>query len=491
MNRKTICVLLLLAAMLLTAFAGCGKSTEPDPGTSAPTDTAGPGQTTDAAPEVTTAAEFVYEGPLKKYDNEEFRIVTWTGTDEWVLEADVNTTILDSKTFYHLTAVEAETGVLFEIAQELSGGYGAHESFIAKMALLEGSDDIDLICQYSLAAIYGALQGIYVDLSELPAIRWDAPYWSNDFVTTNTFNGHIYYCTGEMTRTTIYKMFLMTFNYDLAARFAIGDVHAMVEDGEWTIARLHELSQNVYEDLNANEKVDAGDLYGLVCSEYNSLDAFQAACNLVGIVHNDFGELEVNPDFYGEYGSDVVDRLRRLFHQNDGAYCHTKINPVYDAMMEGKALFQAVYSEQLINNLQPSGINYGILPMPKYNEEQTNYHTCLGMTYSIFSVPRHANDKEMSAVVIDALAHDGYESLTPYIFQTSLKSRYAKTDIDAEMFDYLRDGVIYNPERLLDTVDMFALVRRSVRDNESLTTYYAEKVDQIEAELSNVNFAFS
>ena len=474
-------LLILLLSTLLSAFAACGGGKKPT--VESQTETQGGGNP--------KSNDDPYTPPAVKYNNEEFRIYTWTGTDEWVLKTDVSSTILDSKTYYHLMNVEAETGVVFTIAQEVPGGYGRHTEFISKVAMLSGSDDIDLVCQYSLAAIHGAIEGVYVDLAKLENLNWNAPYWSGDFLESNTFNGQVYYCAGEISRSTIYNMFVMTFNFDLAGTYALGDLYEIVEDGEWTVNKLYTLSKDIYRDLNQSDSADKGDLFGLVCNAYNSLDSYQASCNLPSLVRNDMGELEVNPAIYGNYGSNVVDALRKLFHDNDGAYCNTKEIPEYYAMQEGHSVFEVVTASNIITQLNPSGINYGILPLPKYDQAQETYHTCLGMTYSVFAIPTVANDHKMSAIVMESMAHDGYTDLTPYIFETSLKSRYSKRPQDSAMFDYLRDGVSYEAGRVLDNVDIFALVRRSVRDNSPITVYYKEGEKKFNSELLNINFVFS
>ncbi len=481
--RTTIrAVLFVLAlATVLSAFTACNGSE------GRPTETTG--ATENGA--ITEEDGYIYEPPSVKYNNEPFRIYTWSGTNEWIMETNANSSPIDSMTYSHLMNVEYETGVVFEIAAQVSGGYGAHTDFITKVSTLSGSDDIDLICQYSLAAIHGAIQGLYVDLAQQPDIRWDAPYWSSDFVDTNTFNGQVYYTTGEMTRTSLYNMFVMTFNYDLAVDYNIGNVYEMVEDGEWTVDRLYELSKNVYVDKNNNNAHDAGDLFGLVCNVYNSLDSYQAGCNLPSLVTNDMEELDINPELAGERGVGVVDKLRQLFHENNGAYCNTKDIPQYYAMELGNSLFEVVMAERIISTINPAGINYGVLPMPKYNAEQKDYYTCLGMVYSVFAIPTAADNPQMSSIVMDSMAHDGYSSLTPYIFENALKSRYSKREEDAKMFDYLREGVSYEPGRVLDTVDIFSLIRRSVRDNNGITVYYQENINKFQGALEEINFSFS
>lgn len=466
--------------LVVGAFVSCGGKTPQ-----------GSAETTNRITQQTTEDD-PYVSPNVNYGGDRFRIYTWSATDEWVLEAEASTTPIDSQTYAHYLRVEDELGVMLEIAQSVSGGYGRHLEFINNIGLLSQSEDIDLVCQYSLAAIYGAMKGYYRNLIGLEYLNWDADYWSNGFVNSNTFHDKLYYCTGAISRTTIYEMFLMTFNYELAQSYGIGDLYGMVDDGTWTIEKLKTLSQDIYTDMNNNNRKDSGDLFGLVSAQTNKLDPYQYGGNLPSLIVNDFGELEINERLVGDYGVSLCDRVRDLLHNNDGAYCSTKDVPDYYAMAQGRALFEVETAGYIIKTLSPSEINYGILPMPMYDSEQTGgYHTCLSMTYSSFSVPEIATDPEQSAAVLEALAHDSYVRLIPYIYENNLKSRFSKRPQDARMFDILTAGIIYDPGRVMDNVDIFSLFRRSVRDDCTIGKYYGESSSVYQNGLGDVNFAFS
>lgn len=470
----------LALLMLLCALASCsGKTPQKNP------------ETTERKTQETTEDD-PYVSPGINYGGDRFRIYTWNATDEWVLDDEASTTPIDAQTYAHYCRVEDELGIMFEIGQSVSGGYGRHLEFINNVGMLSQAEDIDLVCQYSLAAIYGAMRGYYKNLIDQEYLNWGADYWSNGFVSSNTFNDKLYYCSGAVSRTTIYEMFLMTFNYELAQSYGIGDLYGMVDDGTWTIEKLKTLSQDIYTDVNNNNMRDSGDLFGLVSAQDNMLDPYQYGANLPCLTVNDFGELEINSRLTGDFGVSLCDRLRDLFHNNEGAYCASKELPDYYAMAQGRALFEVETAGYIIRTLNPSEINYGILPMPKYDSEQTGgYHTCLSMVYSSFSIPEIANDAAESAAVLEALAHDSYTQLIPYIYENNLKSRYSKRPQDARMFDLLTEGIVYDPGRVMDNVDIFSLFRRAIRDNVTLGDYFEASKSVIENGLNDINFAFS
>ena len=59
------------------------------------------------------------------------------------------------------------------------------------------------------------------------------------------------------------------------------------------------------------------------------------------------------------------------------------------------------------------------------------------------------------------------------------------------MFDILREGIVYDPGRVLTNVEIFTFIRSSVAGMESVATRYQKKSDIFKSALSDVNFAFS
>ena len=474
---KRIISLLMSALLLLGtvfAVASCGRDEE---------------EVTEEVA-VTYGDGDTYVPPDVNYGGKDFNVFTWSNSEDWVLEFTSDLSKVDAATYYHLATVEQELGLNFVTTEE-PGNYDQMADFVNRLYMMSGDDGIDLVCQYSLTAAVGTQQGVYTDLMTLDYIKWDAEYWSDDLTKTNTVNGKMYWCTGDMTASTLKNMFLMVFNFDMAADYQMGDLYAIVNEGKWTIEKLKTLTTNIYNDDNKNSARDVGDTFGYVGGSYLQYDAFQYACNLPCLVVNSVEELEINSDLYGERGVDVTNKIKDLLHNSEGTYANTKDNKTWsDSIENEKAVFSTYVASTLITSLSTTDVNYGILPMPKYDENQTNYHTALGMTYSMFSVPVIARDPNMSAAVLESMAHSGYVSLAPAVFE-ALQYRYSKRVEDTEMLKILRDGVIYEPGRIIETLDIFSLVRRTVRDNTEIGTYYAAGREGFESGLDEVNFMFS
>ena len=112
------------------------------------------------------------------------------------------------------------------------------------------------------------------------------------------------------------------------------------------------------------------------------------------------------------------------------------------------------------------------------------------MTYSMFSIPISAPDPNASAAVLESMAHSGHVNLAPKVFE-ALQYRYSQRPEDTEMLTMIRDGIIYDTGRMVDTIGIYAIVRSVVRDNLSLTSHFAKYKESIENALMDVNFMFS
>ncbi len=496
--KRSICLFLAML-MLLGIFAGC-KNT----GTDASTADTGSGtvETSDADSRVDNLPELDYQG-------KEVNIYTWSQTDEWLLETEnlASLSRLDYANYKHLKNVEDRLGIVFNIKSKVSGNWGKHVAFIEQLGREMGDSNYDIVCQYSLASIYGAQQRLYMDLNTLPAFNnWEGEYWNENLIESNSLNGKTYYVTGDMTSTTITRMGAVVFNRDLAIDyFGSTDVlYGYVDNYEWTLDKVLELCSNTYEDLNNNQLRDPGDFFGFVVSANNQLDLLQYGANIPCITHDVDGMLTMNPDFtaYGEKTIDLVNKVKKLCWDNEGTYLgYTPLalqsGPdvsndyiYYEAVQNKCAIFQTAWVHQITDDIRSTGVDYGILPIPMSDSNQREYHTALEMTYSMFSIPKDCKDPEMSAYVLEALSSDGHTYLVPEIFEKLIKYQYVEDEEDARMFDLLRNGIIYEPGRIFSSVNCFSLFRLATQYNKEWTSYYMLKAQSYQDRLDAILAAF-
>ena len=117
---------------------------------------------------------------------------------------------------------------------------------------------------------------------------------------------------------------------------------------------------------------------------------------------------------------------------------------------EGRALFYA-FPLGLISSsgFREADFEIGFVPWPKYDAGD-NYITNLSNAYSIWSIPLDAKDADMSGAVMEAMASEGYRTITPAIFETAYKVKYNNIDSQrqSEIFDMMREDMVFDIGRL-------------------------------------------
>ena len=81
------------------------------------------------------------------------------------------------------------------------------------------------------------------------------------------------------------------------------------------------------------------------------------------------------------------------------------------------------------------GIEFGIIPIPKFDEEQESYYSPSGSGAYVAVIPVSAADKEFSAYMTQLIACEAKNYLTPAYYETTLKSRDARDDESEKMLD--------------------------------------------------------
>jgi hypothetical protein len=91
---------------------------------------------------------------------------------------------------------------------------------------------------------------------------------------------------------------------------------------------------------------------------------------------------------------------------------------------------------------------YTALPVPKYDENQEEYRTVNTNGFDVWCIPLAAQDPELSATIMEAVASADYRSVAPFYYDQYLKLRYSNNDIGVEIYDIIRNSVFIDFGRI-------------------------------------------
>ena len=269
----------------------------------------------------------------------------------------------------------------------------------------------------------------------------------------------------------------------------------MVRDGTWTLDNVIALTKGIYEDENGDGAADRDDFYGFAFTGlfYGWLENF----GIEAYTKNAAGtavELSVNTP----YTVELIDTIKGwLYGGNEGVYYKKSHKSLYEpdaySMMfaDGRCLFTYGSLYVLIDCLTDSQVNYGILPMPKYDENQADYY---GVCYdSPMFVPNSVTDADRTAIILEAMSAEGYKHILPAYKDITLKGRYATATDDAEMLDIIFANRVLSFSYIYSNNVGLQRVLNDVIPSDTLefSSYYASKEAAELERLKGINAAFA
>ncbi len=378
--------------------------------------------------------------PTVDYGGREFRVVTHNIKDIFVEEEERNRGDLIKDAIYARNlAVENRFNV--DITVVYNATYPEVSSYVQK-TVLAGNDEFDLLMGMAVDTGSLVLQKVFLNWYDIEHINFDKPWWAESNKTDLTYNGKNFLAVSDLNHTAITSTYCMMFNKNLAASYELGDIYGLVLDGKWTFDKFREIIKDVYTD-DGNDTKDETDFYGLSHPNGSCVSAYLWAFDNPICVKDADGvpQIAVKTDKI----NNIVTDLYEMFYNTDGVYFDgSKIN-------EKAVSGEMFYSKKAIFTVTSLGVpttedfrnfedDIGIIPYPKYDENQQDYLTMADGFHTVLAVPKTCVDTEYVGIITEALSAESWKTLTPTLYEIALKTRYLRDNESKEIMDIIIAG---------------------------------------------------
>ena len=134
--------------------------------------------------------------------------------------------------------------------------------------------------------------------------------------------------------------------------------------------------------------------------------------------------------------------------------------------------------------------DFVILPCPKYDKDQENYITVMGNPFTLYAIAADIADAKMASAFIECFASEGYRTVTPAVFELSLKTRYVDDPTSALMYDLVRENITYDIGRIFsDDLIGQATFRNALAGNQNWASVAKTAAAGLKRSLSKLNSA--
>ncbi len=470
--KRILCMLLaiLMLASSMTLLFSCKEDDEKKPDGSG-----------DEGGAVVDDGSIFYERSLVSddlpeinYGGRDFRVVTHMESEIFIKEEDRNqgNLISDAK-FARNQAVENRFGVNVKVIY--SGTYSEVTSYVSK-TVLAGSDEFDLLLGMAVDTGKLVTKKLFLNWYDVEHINFDKPWWARANATDLTVNGKCPIAVSDLNYSAISSTYCMVFNKNLAASYELGDIYGTVLDGKWTFDKLQEMVKDIYVD-DGNDNRDENDFYGLSHANGSCVNTYLWSFDNPVCTKDEEGipQISIKTDKINSIVTDIYD----MFYNTDGVYFDgSKINEksIAGTLFYGK---RAIFTTSSLGaptgeKLRDFEDEYGIIPYPKYDENQLEYKTMADGYHTVLAVPKTAKDTEFVGIITEALSAESWKTVTPTLYEIALKTRYLRDSESKEIMDIIIDGRTFDFGYIFDGWQGFSFMLQQMmgNGNSNFESYY-------------------
>ena len=283
-------------------------------------------------------------------------------------------------------------------------------------------------------------EGLMKDMNTLSNLHTDMPWWNQDSVQSFTTGKALFFAAPEMLLRDKGATSAMFYNQTVAAQYEIVDLYDLASSGEWTMDAMIEYGEQVTEDLDGDDQLNsAEDMFGLSGSQRSiPFHMFAGTDNKLAIIDQE-GYLQNAID------DDVIDIWQTLldevmytdFYTGTNVDSSTLPDKDFDFFKADKALFY-IDMVKSVNTLRDMTSDYGVLPIPKYDEYQEDYSTLVWTHHDcVLGIPSSVTNEDAVSTVLEHMNYISYYDVYPLFYDTIILGKSARDAQSKEMLQLI------------------------------------------------------
>ncbi len=281
----------------------------------------------------------------------------------------------------------------------------------------------------------------YIDLTK--------PWWDQNCVESLTTKGYLPCAASALNVNDKDATAAIAFNKTIASNNQIEDLYTVVREGKWTYDKLSSIAETVMQDANGDGVMTPEeDIYGFLGAR-DVTESFYYGSGGQMVSKNSDGVFELT--FGSERDLNVTEKIIDLMNQpwfmNHHLIANQDDNYYRQLFEQGYGLFFWMRLDE-VTNMRASDADFGILPIPKYEEAQDKYYSMVSRYITgLPSIPITLTGEKLDEVglVLEALSAESYYTLIPEYIETSLKTKNSRDAESADMLDIIINNRVFDP----------------------------------------------
>lgn len=448
--RSLVCFLM---AILLcgTVLVSCGDDTE-DVSSGANSDSANSNATVSGGDDVKFPYEDYYKDVTIKILCVESARHTY-GELQFVPNDESNYTAVSEAVRSRNDLIEQNHGIKIEVSPIK---YPVSE---LRTLVEAGTCDFDLVCDSVDSMVQSVTENLFWSLDG--QVDYQQPWWNTEAIESISIAGKHYFLSGDCMITDDDNTYLYLYNKDMyednsTLSNTYGDLYQLVRDGKFTLDIFEEMCK-VVSQPSEDGMWDFFATYGNLSHAYgatvlmNGCDFATATPDANGYftlnVGSDHGISLFDKVYSVMSNKQITQRAELIIGQgaNPSTYGFAELEEMF---VNGRGLFYNTTSSSIsILKTRSDGMDFdfGVLPIPKFDEHQTRYCNTVNRYQStVIGIPISSSENlEAACVLLQALGFYS-EDVTEAYYQQTLQLQALTANDDAEMLDLIYENRFYD-----------------------------------------------
>lgn len=395
----------------------------------------------------TTADEFGYVAPnVEKEDfgGRKFNIIypQWSLYNHYYFATEYNGEVVNDAIYDRARYVEEMLNIKFEY---ITRGYIETILPEVQKVVRAGDPGYDLALTHCATSLLSYVTDkLVLNWNDIPGADLSMLYWNQSVRESFEVYGMLPFMSSDYILPDVNSIF---FNKGIIDDMKLEDPYELVLSGKWTWDKLKAMATEATKDLNGNSKMDDEDQYGFVGERGWQFTSALISCNqfLFGKGPDNLPAILCD----NEKTQNVLDLICGIIHNKSIAYTWAH-SSAYDPNQGGKppvdfrsnrSLFYLT-PLSLATTFRDAEVDYGIIPLPKYDEAQDNYLT---LNWAGFMcVPASVSDPRLVGLVSELLAAESSRTVIPAFYDVLLGEKIARDPISKKMLDIIFEWNVYD-----------------------------------------------
>ena len=436
---------LLAAVMLLGTLAGCSESKTAPEETSGQNTGGTPVDPSVPAVEEETETDILDYLGTPDWQGMEFNVVgRGSGSGEWEM-FELNA---EEENGEPLNDAVLQRNLLLEDKYNLKIVGIKSDTYLNDFRTSVLSDTADFAAALLPAdqAAGSATEGLFYNFNALPGVDLSNVWFDQNSRDTLSVGNKLFYCYGDMNLQNLDLTWCVMFNKQLALNHQIGDLYGLVDRNEWTIDKLFELSSDATIDLNGDGAYDERDQWGMITPYDRTSFAIMYGAGVEFVSKNAEGIPEYKP--LDDRAFTVFSKILTFYHKSKNCQ---NINALGRAWREAEEMFmnnQGMFYVECMQNLarfREMEMDFGVLPMPKYDADQKEYRHMVCNFPAAFIIPSNCRDLDLAGFVTEALNASSHTTVRAAYVDKCLQYKYSRDVESTGMIGLILSTMYYDP----------------------------------------------